>query len=353
MSQKRVRDSDHQRYVGEVQGRGVCGMDSGFKVAAFSDGAVRLAQPITLNCPAIAEVETWISQSLQPAAQARFGQPVVGLVQTGGYNCRAMTGSTRGKLSEHAFGNAIDIGGFRLADGRVIKVRTGWRSPDEQERAFLRDTLADGCEEFTTALGPGAPAHHDHFHLDLSNHGRTSQGAKRYCNPKPPAERAPLPTLKGRDEIPDAAEFEQDVDASPQMEPPSSGGPVTALALSAPPALPMRAPVRAAEQSEPDELVEADPEPTGSLRAAAKAKSQDKVKLQDKAKLQDKTKVEDKTKVQDKAKLQNKAAPRGEAKSQNKTRPKVDIEAQTRTRARESAKTAPKAASRARAKDES
>lgn len=114
MAQKRVRASAHQQPVGAVAGRGICGMDSGFKVTAFSDGAVTLAQAITLNCPAIAEVETWIAQSVQPAAQARFGQPVVGLVQTGGYSCRGMVGSSAGKLSEHAFGNAIDISGFKV-----------------------------------------------------------------------------------------------------------------------------------------------------------------------------------------------------------------------------------------------
>lgn len=279
LAQKRVRGGPYQQPLGAVEGRGVCGMDSGFKVSGFAEGAVTLAQPVTMNCPMIAEVETWLSQSVQPAAQARFGQPVVGLVQTGAYSCRAMTGSRSGKLSEHAFGNAIDIGGFRLADGRVIKVQTGWRSYDEQERAFLRDTLADGCEEFHTALGPGAPAHHDHFHLDLSNHGSTSQGAKRYCDPKPPAERAPLPTLKDRDQIPDAAEIEMDADAGPAIGLPSSGRPVAALALSAPPPVRTRA---AARPTPPDPIgdtlrdqdeQDADPEATGSLRAAAKMKS--------------------------------------------------------------------------------
>lgn len=280
MAQKRVRASAYQQPLGAVEGRGVCGMDNGFKVSAFADGAVTLAQPITLNCPQIAEVETWIAQSVQPAAQARFGQPVVGLTQTGGYSCRGMVGSGSGKLSEHAFGNAIDIGGFRLADGRVVKVRSGWRSPDEQERAFLRDTLADGCEEFHTALGPGAPAHHDHFHLDLRNHGRTSQGPKRYCNPKPPPERAPLPTLKDRDQIPDAAEIEMDANAGPEMDLPSSGAPVTALALSAPPAPRPRLAARPLPPDpiggllhEQDEEEEVDPAATGSLRAAAKAKA--------------------------------------------------------------------------------
>jgi hypothetical protein len=276
IAQKRVRGGAYQQPVGAVEGRGICGMDNGFRITAFADGAVTLAQPITLNCPATAEVETWIAQSVQPAAQARFGQPVIGLVQTGGYHCRAMTGSTRGKLSEHAFGNAIDIGGFRLADGRVVSVRKSWRSYDEQERAFLRDTLADGCEEFNTALGPGAPNHHDHFHLDLANHGRTSQGGKRSCNPRPPAERAPLPTMKGRDEIPDAAEFEQDADASPHIDAPGSG-PVAALALSAPPPVPTRA---RATPIPPDpiaglleEEAQEDPETTGSLRAKARRKA--------------------------------------------------------------------------------
>lgn len=272
MSQRQVRETAYRKHVGAVEGRGVCGMDSGFRVGAFAEGAVSLSRPILLNCPQVAEVERWIAESVQPAAQARFGQPVVALVQTGGYSCRQMTGSRTGKLSEHAFGNAIDVGGFKLADGRVVTVKRSWSSYDEQERAFLRDALADGCESFTTALGPGAPNHADHFHLDLANHGRTSQGGKRYCNPKPPPERAPLPTMKGRDELPDAEEFEQDASADPG----ATGG-ARALALSAPP-LPAsrRAPV--ADEAEPldplgqiDPLAQFDPETTSSIRRARAA----------------------------------------------------------------------------------
>lgn len=266
MSQRLVRETAYRKQVGAVEGRGVCGMDSGFRVSAFAEGAVTLSRPILLNCPQVAEVERWIAESVQPAAQARFGQPVVALVQTGGYSCRAMTGSRTGKLSEHAFGNAIDIGGFKLADGRVVTVKRSWSSYDEQERAFLRDSLADGCESFHTALGPGAPNHSDHFHLDLANHGRTSQGGKRYCNPKPPADRAPLPTMKTREELPGAEEFEQDASADPGV---AAGG--RALALSAPP-LPRRASASEAEELDPlgqiDPFAQFDPEATSSIRRA-------------------------------------------------------------------------------------
>jgi hypothetical protein len=71
-------------------------------------------------------------------------------------------------LSEHAFGNAIDIGGFRLADGRWVRV-TSWRNGGA-EQAFLREVAQGACRHFTVVLTPESDtAHQDHFHLDLSD----------------------------------------------------------------------------------------------------------------------------------------------------------------------------------------
>ena len=90
----------------------------------------------------------------------------------GSYSCRGMNGQANARISEHAFGNAIDIGGFRLADGRRITVVHDWTRGDEQTQAFLRDVHAGACKTFTTVLGPGANVfHYNHIHVDLAMHG--------------------------------------------------------------------------------------------------------------------------------------------------------------------------------------
>ena len=52
-----------------------------------------------------------------------------------------MNGNSRAHISEHAFGNALDIAAFTLADGRRITVKGGWRGMPE-EQGFLRDVQA-------------------------------------------------------------------------------------------------------------------------------------------------------------------------------------------------------------------
>src|SRR5262249_58851302 len=67
----------------------------------------------------------------------------------------------------YAFGNALDIAAFTLADGRRITVKDGWRGLPE-EQGFLRDVQGGACQMFNTVLAPGSnPQHADHFHVDL------------------------------------------------------------------------------------------------------------------------------------------------------------------------------------------
>ena len=56
-------------------------------------------------------------------------------------------------ISEHAFGNALDIAGFTFADGRKITVKNGWHGTPE-EQGFLHDVHLYACEIFTTLLRP-------------------------------------------------------------------------------------------------------------------------------------------------------------------------------------------------------
>jgi hypothetical protein len=127
----------------------------------------------------VSALDRWIVDSVQPAAQRWFRQKVVEIRQISAYSCRGMNGQPGARISEHAFGNALDISSFTLADGRRITVRDGWRgSPDEQ--GFLRDVQGAACEQFNTVLAPGSNRfHYDHFHFDLMR--RRSAG--RICNP--------------------------------------------------------------------------------------------------------------------------------------------------------------------------
>jgi hypothetical protein len=78
-----------------------------------------------------------------------------------------MNGNPRAHISEHAFGNALDIAGFTLADGRYISVQKGWKGLPE-EQGFLRDVQGAACDQFSTVLAPGSNVYHyDHIHVDL------------------------------------------------------------------------------------------------------------------------------------------------------------------------------------------
>jgi Extensin-like protein C-terminus len=92
---------------------------------------------------------------------------VVEIKQISAYSCRGMNGNPSAHISEHAFGNALDIAGFTLADGRRISVKDGWRGLPE-EQGFLRDIQGAACQQFNTVLAPGSNRfHYDHIHVDL------------------------------------------------------------------------------------------------------------------------------------------------------------------------------------------
>jgi hypothetical protein len=165
-----------------VEGRGACGIYSPLLVAGLNDGYVALTPGPTIGCPMAAALDAWLTRSVQPAALAWFGLTVVEIQELDAYSCRPVNNVPGEKLSEHAFGNAIDIAGFRLANGRLVTVKRDYRFGDRRARGFLREIFAAACAQFKTALGPGERNHEDHFHLDLAHHN--ADGTSRYCNPQ-------------------------------------------------------------------------------------------------------------------------------------------------------------------------
>ena len=196
-----------------IEGPSICGLNHPFKVYALSDGTVRLNAASLLDCSMIPALDGWIRDVVQPQALARFGEPVVQINTMGTYACRGINNESGTKLSEHAFANAIDVGGFVLRSGRELNVTRGWSGADEQEAAFLQE------------------AHYNHIHLDLARHGGASRGSHRYCKPEPRNQPGP----PRRDDLPQPPPVEEDQDVAGAPLPGSSGGTASLDAAVPPP----------------------------------------------------------------------------------------------------------------------
>jgi hypothetical protein len=164
-----------------IDGPGVCGLERPLRVSGLLGVGVGVTPPATIGCPLTAALDRWVQTSVQPAAARYFRSRVVEIKEIASYSCRGRNGAMFGKISEHAFGNALDIAGFRLANGREITVVNAWRGTP-REQAFLAAAFGGACQDFYTVLGPGSDRYHyNHIHVDLllsnSEHGR------HYCRP--------------------------------------------------------------------------------------------------------------------------------------------------------------------------
>lgn len=155
------RGVEFQRVDDRRQGQ--CGMDTAVRVRA---GQAGLNRPVDLSCSMAYALDTYKTNVIQPLALRYFGQPVVRLHHYGGYVCRGRSGNPM-RISEHALGRAIDIGGFELADGTMINVERHWRNAGNMSR-FLQEAARHGCNHFSVVLGPNHDrAHADHLHFDI------------------------------------------------------------------------------------------------------------------------------------------------------------------------------------------
>ena len=196
-----------------------------------TDNKVSFDPPLILDCDMVVGLDRWLKESVQPAARDVFSSAVLKIVGSS-YACRNVYNLPNGRLSQHAFANAIDLPMFVLADGRTIGVTHGWgptqrdlvaaakakkaaanattsagKPTTEKEAAgasdvvkisttsapgsalatgqsvastvdpnaaaeskFLRLAHDGGCKIFSTVLGPEAnEVHRSHLHLDLQD----------------------------------------------------------------------------------------------------------------------------------------------------------------------------------------
>jgi hypothetical protein len=97
----------------------------------------------------------------------------VEVAHIGTYNCRVISGTDT--LSQHAFGYAIDLGGFTLDGGQYLSVFEDWEDgvadPVTFEGQWLKDLTDKRHDQgiFNIILTPEYnAAHDDHFHVDLT-----------------------------------------------------------------------------------------------------------------------------------------------------------------------------------------
>jgi hypothetical protein len=160
---------------------GQCHVQSPLSLEAVNANGrnVPLNAPVTTDCDIATALPGWIADVdsyLISHDNTRIATVIVGT----NYACRNVDNAATGKLSFHAFADALDVVGFKLEDGRTITVEQGWTGTEEQGSRIIRFAHDAACTHFTTVLGPEANAlHHDHLHVDLGCHG--SRCVARLC----------------------------------------------------------------------------------------------------------------------------------------------------------------------------
>jgi hypothetical protein len=141
-----------------------CAVDA--PVRLVTAAGIALEPPPTVTCRTARAVGDWLEHGVAPSLAAAGGR-LEALVIVDAYSCRNRNRAADAELSEHAFGRAIDVGGFRLAQGGTVDVLDGWSS--DAWGPALRRLHAAGCGSFGTVLGPDAnPLHADHLHVDMA-----------------------------------------------------------------------------------------------------------------------------------------------------------------------------------------
>lgn len=141
-------------------------------------GGIAIKPAAKLNCQITDAFAQWVKNELAPAARLRYMSGVSSIRQLSSYSCRTMNSKRGAPMSEHASGNAIDVGKITLNNGQSISVKKpGFFS--FREKSLLKTVRSDSCKYFSTVLGPGSDVHHkDHFHFDL----RTRKRGYRHCD---------------------------------------------------------------------------------------------------------------------------------------------------------------------------
>jgi len=117
------------------------------------------------------------------ANMTRFGMPVAAILTMGSLYCRCKSGTN--ELSNHSYGDAIDITGVRWAvSGRpqstlADTIIHNYNSSDQREKTLIRRINACLRLSFATVIDYNyrSRPHRDHFHCDMNRKQGRPRGA--------------------------------------------------------------------------------------------------------------------------------------------------------------------------------
>jgi hypothetical protein len=173
----------------------------------------------TLRCKMALAIADWVRTDVAPLA-AGLGSPLTALDNYDSYECRGRNRVVGAQLSEHGRANALDVRGFKLADGRSIGL-TDRTVPRE-----LRETVLQSvCARFPTVLGPGSDWYHEeHIHLDLMERRNSSYRICQWNVWEPLPRIAPLLPAERPEEAPPREVASGPEDAKPETRSETKSG---------------------------------------------------------------------------------------------------------------------------------
>jgi hypothetical protein len=161
-----------------VAARASCTIEVPVRLKSFTTRAraiaeVHLPEGPVVSCQFAERLTAWLGHLVAPLIAGRMSADLRAVSTGPGYECRNRNGAANGKLSAHAVGQAIDISGFELSNGKSIPVKP---DGDEAMRDVVDSVRTAACGWFTTVLGPGSDAAHtDHLHVDIAMHGASDR----------------------------------------------------------------------------------------------------------------------------------------------------------------------------------
>jgi hypothetical protein len=140
--------------------QGKCGAPAPIRLISLGRKyRVTFSPPALIDCDMAVKLNEWLDQEVQPLAAKHLGARIAKIQVMSDYSCRVSTGR-HNRLSEHAFANALDIGGFVTDKGRTVRVLDAWgetqRDIAVKEAAKKAAVARTPTDKTTTGKGAAA-----------------------------------------------------------------------------------------------------------------------------------------------------------------------------------------------------
>jgi hypothetical protein len=179
------------RVLGPIDDGGDCRVQAPLEITALGSG-VAIGPKAILSCRTAEALALWSRDTVIPAAQEHLRAVPTEITQSATYACPKRENGA--SLTEHASGNAVDIGaiGFAHRPPHNLAIATA----EEADRRFQTAIQEGSCQYFTTVRAAGRDAaHSDNMHLEVAERGE----GNRICDLGGENTAASEPTDQSRD----------------------------------------------------------------------------------------------------------------------------------------------------------